>query len=62
MKIIGIISKKIILIGDALEGIMVYSVADLAFLKILHIPRIEVPSFLIKKYIHHANALQSYFL
>lgn len=38
MKIIGILFKKLVLIADALEGIIVYSAADLAFLKILNVP------------------------
>lgn len=40
MKIVGILFKKIIMVSDALEGIMVYSAADLSFLKILNVPKL----------------------
>ena len=60
--IIGVLFKKLLLVADALEGVVVYSMADFAFLKILNIPRITEESKIIKKFYCSSSSLQSYFL
>lgn len=40
----GILFKKIILIADYLEGLLVYALSDLSFLKILTFPQLTLPS------------------
>jgi hypothetical protein len=60
--IIGVLYKKLLLIADALEGVVVYSMADLAYLKILNVPRITEESRIIKKFNSPSSSLLSYFL
>jgi hypothetical protein len=60
--IIGVLFKKLLLIADALEGVVVYSMADLTYLKILNVPRITEESKIIKKFSSPSSSIQSYFL
>jgi hypothetical protein len=60
--IIGVLFKKLLLIADALEGVVVYSMADLAYLKMLNVARITEESKIIKKFNSPSSSLQSYFL
>jgi hypothetical protein len=57
-----VLFKKLLLIADALEGVVVYSMADLTYLKILNVPRITEESKIIKKFNSPSSSLQSYFL
>ena len=54
--------KKLLLVSDALEGILVYSLIDLTFLKILNVPIVTENSSNIKKFNHPTSVISSYFL
>ena len=56
------LQKRMLLVADALEGVMVYALADLSFIKILKIPQMRSESYMIKKFNHPKSSISSYFL
>lgn len=48
----GIIFKKLLLVADLLEGLLVFALSDLSFLKILTFPQLTLPSSSITKCVH----------